>query len=322
MLKYILKRLLYSIPILFGITILTFVIIHLPPGGPSVIQSQMNAKISPDSVAKLKALYDLDKPLTVQYGKWLSRLCRLDFGESFNDNRPVIQKIWERIPATLILSLLSLFFIFVIAIPAGVYSAVRQRSGFDRVFTTVSFIGYSFPTFWLALLLMLVFGVWLKILPISGMVSVNYESMPFSLQIYDRIIHLILPVFVSAFGGLATTSRFIRTSMLDVINQDYIRTARAKGVAENDIIFKHAMRNALLPTITNLGLSIPGLISGGVIFETIFAWPGMGRLFFESTMALDYPVIMGLVIIGAVLTLLGNLIADIAYAFADPRIRY
>jgi len=172
------------------------------------------------------------------------------------------------------------------------------------------------------LLLMLVFGVWLQVLPISGMISPNYESMPLFLQIYDRVLHLILPVFVSAFGGLASISRYTRSSMLEVIRQDYIRTARAKGLSERDVIYKHALRNALLPVITILGLSIPGLISGSVIFETIFAWPGMGRLAFESVMAFDYPTIMGLVTISGLLTLAGNIIADISYAFADPRIRY
>ena len=322
MIKYILKRLLVSIPTLFGLTIITFAIIHITPGGPTIVQSQMNAKISPDSVAKLRALYDLDKPLTVQYGKWLSRLVRLDFGESFSDNRPVMQKISERIPATLLINVLSFFIIFMVAIPLGIASAVKQNSGFDRSFTTLSFIGYSFPSFWLALLLMLVFGVWLQVLPISGMISPNYESMPLFLQIYDRVLHLILPVFVSAFGGLASISRYTRSSMLEVIRQDYIRTARAKGLSERDVIYKHALRNALLPVITILGLSIPGLISGSVIFETIFAWPGMGRLAFESVMAFDYPTIMGLVTISGLLTLAGNIIADISYAFADPRIRY
>ncbi|MEI7904586.1 MAG: ABC transporter permease [Candidatus Firestonebacteria bacterium] len=322
MLKYIIKRLLLSIPILFGITVITFLIIHITPGGPTVIQSQMNAKISPDSVAKLKALYDLDKPLTVQYGKWLSRLARLDFGESFNDNRPVMQKISERMPATLMLNILSFLFIFAVAIPLGVVSAVRQDSGYDKAFTAVTFVGYSFPSFWLALLLMLVFGVWLQVLPISGMVSANYESMPLLLQIYDRILHLILPVFVSAFAGLASISRYMRSSMLEVIRQDYIRTARAKGLPEREVIYKHALRNALLPVITIIGLAIPGLIGGGFIFETIFSWPGMGRLGWEAATSFDYPVIMGVVSIGALLTLAGNIIADIAYAFADPRIRY
>ncbi len=322
MARYILKRLLLSIPILFGISLITFAVIHITPGGPTVLQSQMNAKMSPDSIAKLKTLYDLDKPLPVQYLKWLSRLARLDFGDSFNDNRPVTEKILERLPATLQLNLLSLLLLFLIAVPLGVYSAAKQNSVFDRLFTSISFIGFSVPSFWLALLLMLFFGVWLQWLPISGMASVNSSSMPPVLQVYDRIQHLILPLFVSVFGSIAGFSRYMRSGMLEVIRQDYIRTARAKGLPEREVLLNHALRNALLPVITIVGLSIPGLISGGFIFETIFAWPGMGRLAYESAMSFDYPVIMGVVIAGALLTLLGNLLADIAYAFADPRIRY
>ena len=322
MARYIVKRLLLSIPILFGISLITFAVIHITPGGPTVLQSQMNAKMSPDSIAKLKTLYDLDKPLPVQYMKWLSRLARLDFGESFNDNRPVTEKILERLPATLQLNLLSLLLLFLIAVPLGVYSAAKQNSVFDRLFTSISFIGFSVPSFWLALLLMLFFGVWLQWLPISGMASVNSSSMPPVLQVYDRIQHLILPLFVSIFGSIAGLSRYMRSGMLEVIRQDYIRTARAKGLPEREVLLNHALRNALLPVITIIGLSIPGLISGGFIFETIFAWPGMGRLAYESAMSFDYPVIMGVVIAGALLTLLGNLFADIAYAFADPRIRY
>ena len=322
MARYIVKRLLLSIPILFGISLITFAVIHITPGGPTVLQSQMNAKMSPDSIAKLKTLYDLDKPLPVQYLKWLSRLARLDFGDSFNDNRPVTEKILERLPATLQLNLLSLLLLFLIAVPLGVYSAAKQNSVFDRLFTSISFIGFSVPSFWLALLLMLFFGVWLQWLPISGMASVNSASMPPVLQVYDRIQHLILPLFVSIFGSIAGLSRYMRSGMLEVIRQDYIRTARAKGLPEREVLLNHALRNALLPVITIIGLSIPGLISGGFIFETIFAWPGMGRLAYESAMSFDYPVIMGVVIAGALLTLLGNLFADIAYAFADPRIRY
>ena len=320
--KYIIKRLLLSIPVLFGITVITFAIIHLPSGGPTALQSNMSAKVSADSVAKLRKLYDLDKPVHVQYLKWLGRVIRLDFGESFNDNRPVFDKILERLPNTLLLNVLSLFLIFIIAIPIGIYSAVKQNSYFDKTFSVITFLGYSIPTFWLALLLMLFFGVFLGILPISGMRSSDAESFPPYLQFLDRLWHLILPVFVSAFGGLATISRYTKSSMLEVIRQDYIRTARAKGLSENRVIFKHAFRNALLPIVTILGLSLPGLIGGGFIFETIFAWPGMGRLAYEASFSFDYTVIMGVVIFAAILTLLGNIIADITYALVDPRIRY
>jgi peptide/nickel transport system permease protein len=282
----------------------------------------MNTKLSPDSFMKLRKLYDLDKPVHIRYLKWLSRVARFDFGESFIDNRPVIEKIAEKVPNTLILNILSMLLIFLIAVPIGIYSAVKQNTKYDKVFTFLSFFGYSFPSFWLALLLMMFFGVYLRVLPISGIQSPGAESLTLIERAIDFLKHLILPLFVSAFGGIAGISRFTRSSMLEVVRQDYIRTARAKGLPENTVIFKHAFRNALLPIITILGLSVPGLISGSFIFETIFAWPGMGRLGWESAMSFDYTVVMGVVTIGGMLTLAGNLIADIAYAAADPRIRY
>ncbi|MDH5174617.1 MAG: ABC transporter permease, partial [Elusimicrobiota bacterium] len=216
----------------------------------------------------------------------------------------------------------SLLVIFFIALPIGILSAVRQDSFFDKGMTIFVFLGFSVPAFWLALLLMLLFGVVLGWLPISGMHSVNFPYFPFWGKLWDIIKHLILPVFVSAFGGLAYLSRYSRTSMLEVLRQDYIRTARAKGLPEKKVIYRHALRNALIPIVTLLGLSLPALIGGGFIFETIFAWPGMGRLGYQAIMARDYPVIMGVGVIAALLTLLGNLIADITYAFVDPRIRY
>ena len=211
--------------------------------------------------------------------------------------------------------------IILIAIPIGVFSAVRQNSLFDRITSVIVFIGFSIPTFWLALLLMILFGINLDWLPISGIRSPNYEYLPPLERTLDFLKHLILPVLLSAFGGLAAYSRYMRSNMLEVIRQDYIVTARAKGLSERVVIFKHALRNALLPLITILGLSVPGLIGGSVIFETIFAIPGMGQLFFQSVMSRDYPVVMGILVIGAVLTLIGNLIADVSYALADPRVR-
>ncbi len=230
-------------------------------------------------------------------------------------------KILERLPITILLNCLSLFLILIVAIPLGVISAVRQNSLFDRVTGVFVFIGFAVPTFWLALLLMILFGVHLGWLPISGIRSLNYEYLPPWKAVWDLIRHLILPVMLSAFGGLAGLSRYMRANMLEVIRQDYILTARAKGLPERIVIYQHALRNALLPVITILGLSIPGLIGGSVIFETIFAIPGMGQLFYMAVMARDYPVVMGILFIGAVLTLLGNLIADVSYAVADPRIR-
>ena len=320
--RYIVKRILFMIPLLLGITIICFSVMHLAPGSPTDLQTEMNPKASAEMKERLRALYELDKPVHVQYWSWLKKISHGDLGTSFSsDHRPVADKIMERLPITIIINLLSLLIILAVAIPLGVLSAVHKDSLFDKVTTVFVFIGFAVPTFWLALLLMIFFGIQLGWLPISGLRSLNYEYLSLWERFMDLAQHLVLPVFVSAFGGLAGLSRYMRANMLEVIRQDYIMTARAKGLSERDVIYKHALRNALLPAITILGLSIPGLIGGSVIFETIFAIPGMGQLFFMSVMARDYPTVMGILLIGAILTLLGNLIADLCYAVADPRIR-
>ena len=310
------------VPLLFGITIICFAVMHLAPGSPTDLETQMNPRASAEYRERLKSLYDLDKPLHEQYVLWVSKLVTLDLGRSFSqDRRPVADKITERIPITVALNILSMILIIAIAIPIGVLSAVYRNSFFDKITSVWVFIGFAMPTFWLALLLMILFGVHLGWLPISGIRSLNFEYLPPGMAFLDLIKHLILPVTLSAFGGLAGLSRYMRSNMLEVIRQDYIMTARAKGLSETAVIYKHALRNALLPVITILGLSIPGLIGGSVIFETIFAIPGMGQLFYTAVMSRDYPVVMGILFIGAVLTLLGNLVADVSYALADPRIR-
>lgn len=309
------------VPLIFGITLITFTVIHLAPGNPVEVQTEMSLKASAQARENLKKLYGLDKPLHIQYFDWLKRFVELDFGKSFVDGRKVIDKIIERIPITLTINILSLMLIFIIALPIGILSATKQYSIFDKLSTIFVFIGFSTPTFWLALLLMILFGVNMGLLPISGIQSIDTSEMATFDRLWDWIKHLILPVGISAFGGIAGLSRYSRSSMLEVIRQDYIRTAKAKGLQEKKVIFRHAFRNALMPIVTILGLSVPGLIGGGVIFETIFAIPGMGQLFYSSTMSRDYPTIMGILVIGAILTLFGNLIADISYAFVDPRVR-
>jgi peptide/nickel transport system permease protein len=310
------------IPLLIGITIICFAVIHLAPGSPTDLQTEMNPQVSLEAKERLRAMYDLDKPLHEQYFLWVKKLAVLDLGNSFStDHRPVTDKIAERIPITISINVLSMIFIILVAIPIGVLSAVHRDSLFDKVTAVIVFIGFAVPTFWLALLLMILFGVNLGWLPISGIRSLNYEYFTAGAALVDLMKHLLLPVVLSAFGGLAGLSRYMRSNMLEVIRQDYITTARAKGLSERVVIYKHALRNALLPVITILGLSIPGLIGGSVIFETIFAIPGMGQLFYMAVMSRDYPVVMGILFIGAVLTLLGNLIADVSYAVADPRIR-
>ena len=319
---YILKRLGLMVPMLLGITLISFTVIHLAPGTPTDMQTTMNPKASLEAQKRLRELYGLDKPLMVQYGDWLTRLVHLDFGRSFSpDRRPVWDKIKERIGITLSLNLMSLIIILAVSIPIGVIAAYRAHSWFDQATTLFVFFGFAMPTFWLALLLIMFFGVYLDWLPISGLTSLNFRQFTFWQKVQDLGAHVTLPVLVAAFGGLAGMSRYMRGNMLEVIRQDYITTARAKGLPERVVIFKHALRNALLPVITILGLSVPGLIGGSVIFESIFAIPGMGQLFYGAVMARDYPLVMGELVIGAVLTLLGNMLADVGYALVDPRIR-
>ena len=309
------------IPVLWLITIISFGIMHLAPGKPTDAGMSMNPKVSLQARRRLEQLYGLDQPLPRQYVRWLGRIARRDFGRSFVDDRSVADKILERLPITLFINLCSLLLVLLVAIPIGVAAAVRPHGGFDRFSTIVVFLGYSIPSFWLALLGLSWFGVTLHWLPISGIHSLDYESFGLLRRWVDVGWHLVLPIGIAAFGGLAGVSRYMRSSMVEVLRADYIRMARAKGLSERRVIFHHGLRNGLLPIITILGLSVPDLIGGAVISETIFSIPGMGRLFYDAVMARDYPVIMALVTIGGVLTMLGNFLADVAYAYADPRIR-
>ena len=310
------------IPILIGITIISFAVIHLAPGKPTDLMVQLKPNVDLEAREKLNQIYGLDKPIYVQYFNWIKKLARLDFGRSFIDNRPVMEKISERLPVTILINVLAMAIIFLFSIPIGVKSAVRRGSVFDKTTTIFVFMGFAAPSFWIGLLLMSFFGVRLGILPVSGIASLDFENFTLIHKVLDVMRHLVLPVSVISIGGLAGISRYMRQSMLGVISQDYVRTARAKGLPEKTVIYKHALGNALLPIITILGLSVPSLISGSVIIETIFSIPGMGRLMFESVFTRDYNVIMAGLVVSAFLTLFGNLIADIAYAYADPRIRY
>lgn len=322
MVNYLFRRLLGMVPMLFGISIISFLVIHLAPGSPVSVQTDLNPKMTAEARERLRKFYGLDKPLYLQYYNWVKHLVTLDLGRSFSqDNRPVVDKIRERLPITVFINILAMGLITLVAIPIGVFSAVYQNSLFDRTSTVCVFVGFAIPTFWLALLFMIFFGVYLGWLPISGLKSINYEYLPPLAQAKDRVLHLLMPVVLEAFGGLAGLSRYSRSSMLEVIRQDYITTARAKGLPESTVIYRHALRNALLPVVTILGLSVPGLIGGSVIFETIYAIPGMGQLFYMSVMSRDYTVIMGILVIGALLTMVGNLLADVSYAVVDPRIR-
>lgn len=322
MLRYLLKRLFFMIPMVFGITLISFAVIHLVPGEPGALEAEMNPKITKEARERIRSFYGLDKPLYVQYWSWLTRIVRLDFGTSFaTDRRPVIDKITERMPITILINLLSMGLIFIFGIPIGIYCARYKDTFLDRFLTSFVFAGYAAPTFWVALLSMIFFGVYLEVLPVSGIKSYDFGEMNIFEKILDVTRHLVLPVCISAVGSLAGISRYMKSSLLEVLRQEYITTAYAKGLPESMVIRKHALRNALLPVITILGLSIPGLIGGSVIFESIFSIPGMGQLFYFSVMARDYPTIMGILVIGAFLTLVGNLVADVSYAVADPRIR-
>ena len=322
MLAYTIRRLLISVPLLLGILCLSFLMLKLAPGEPGVIQQDLQARASGIQRETLRQLYGLDKPIYVQFGRWLWRAVRLDFGRSYMpDGRLVMDKIRERIPITLGLNVLELIIIFSVAIPLGILSATRQYSAFDKSMTLFVFVGFATPDFWLALLVMILFGVQLGWLPMSGLRSLNYEYLPFWAQVWDLISHLILPLLVASFGGLAFLSRLMRGSLLEVIRQDYMRTARAKGLPERAVIYKHGVRNAVIPVVTLLGMMLPGLLGGSVFIETVFAIPGMGQLFVQSAFSRDEPVLMALIVIGASLSLVGNILADISYGLVDPRIR-
>jgi len=322
MLSYILLRLIGLIPLLLGITLICFVVIHLSPGEPTDVLTALNPKASEMAREKFRKMDNLDKPLYIQYIIWLKKFVMLDFGDSFSqDRRPVLKKIFERLPLTLYLNISALILMFLIAIPLGVFSAYYANTLFDKITSLFVFVGFAIPSFWLALLCMYYFGVVLGVLPISGIHSYNFESLTLIGKIMDIAKHSIMPVILSVFSSLAGISRFARNSTLDVLSDDFIEAARARGLPERRILFGHALRNSLLPIITIIGLSIPSLIGGSVIFESIFGLPGMGQLFYQSVMMRDYPTIMGILVIGSFLTLIGNLLADFLYMIVDPRVR-
>jgi len=319
---------------LIGISLISFFIMHLAPGDITSNEASFNPRASEESRQKLREIYNLDKPVIVQYGLWLQRISKLDFGNSFSSHqRPVLWQekdkngnitkglIQEALPITLMINLLGILIIFSISIVLGTLASVRQNTWVDRSITLFVFIGFAIPGFWLALLLMYWTGVVNQWLPISGLHSPGYLNLSSMAQFLDLLKHLALPVFISSLSGLAGISLYVRNGMLEVLNQDFITTARAKGINEKRVVFVHALKNAILPLITIVGLSIPGLIGGSVIAESIFAIPGMGKLFYDAVLMRDFPVIMGILTIGSFLTLIGNLLADLGYAWADPRVR-
>jgi peptide/nickel transport system permease protein len=326
---YILKRLLVMIPTLFGISVITFGIIRLAPGDPAAMRVGNSAEgtirdqqMASVIIEKTRQQFGLDKPIPVQYWMWLKSMATLDFGRSYKDNRPVIDKIKERLPITLQLNIISIFLVYLFAIPLGIFSATHQYSLGDKVTTVGLFVLYSLPSFWVATILILFLGggdYW-HWFPISGISSMNAEQMTAWQWLVDRIWHLALPVFCLTYGGLAYVSRQMRAGMLESIRQDYIRTARAKGLSERVVVFKHALRNSLIPIVTLLGFLLPAMLGGSVIIESIFTVPGMGQLGFEAILSRDYPLVMAISTIAAFLTLVGLLISDVAYALVNPTI--
>jgi peptide/nickel transport system permease protein len=325
MTAYIIRRLLWMLPLLLGVSIICFAMLKRAPGDPVAVMMAearaTGATLTQADRERLRQQYGLDRPVYVQYLDWLGQVSRGNFGMSSRMNAPVSGVIMQRLPNTLKLTATALILTLVIALPLGILSAVKQYSRLDYFLTTFNFIGISIPQFWLALMLLYFFGVYLGWLPVRGMGSVQVEPGIWN-QIKDTVTHYILPVTSVTLVGLAGYMRYQRTAMLDVIRQDYVRTARAKGLPEHKVILKHAWRNALIPIITLLGYVLVILVEGSIVVENIFSWPGMGQLAVNSLAQRDYPVVMAIVLLSAVLILIGTLISDILYAIVDPRVRY
>ena len=320
MTRYVASRLLLALPTLFGIVVLVFLLLHLAPGSPvTAAGGESSRRFSQKAAQEMQRLYGLDRPLPERFVKWIGRVVRLDFGESFVDHRPVLDRIDEALPYTLVLNGLALLLTLAIAIPMGVLAGGRPEGAWDTAAGALLFALYSLPAFWAALLLQSLFSVKLHWFPLYGVAS---DGAPGGWEgLGDRMAHLALPLVCLTYGSLAFFARLVRASVAEVRHADYVLAARARGLSRRQALWRHAFRNALLPLITVLGLVLPGLLSGSVIIEKIFAWPGLGRLYFDSILARDYPVILALSLLGAVATLLVTLLADIAYAVADPRVR-
>ena len=317
--KYIRKRLLQAIPVIFGITILTFFIMKLAPGGP--LTGMISPRTSSESIQRAMEAMGLNKPIIVQYWNWLKELLQGNLGYSTYNGQAVLAQILERLPATLLLTVTAFVLSFVVGIPLGVYSATHKYSKADYGLTVFSFVGISIPSFFFGMGLIYIFALKLGWLPTSGFGSSTFRGEGLALVLH-KLKYLIMPAAVMSLSNIATVMRFARSSMIETLNQDYIRTARAKGLSEKVVIYRHALKNSLIPVITIFGQSIPNLFGGAYITEKVFAWPGMGLLGVDAINNRDYQILMGLTLFTAILVLLGNLLADLMYAFVDPRIRY
>jgi peptide/nickel transport system permease protein len=316
MTAYIARRLLQMIPLAFGISVVLFGVIQAAPGGPEGALLESGRFIDPEVIEAYRERLGVDQPVPVQYVRWLGGLLQGDLGISFSTTRPVSEMILERLPATLELMGASFLLAAILAGAVGTMSAVRQYSWFDHLGTGFSFVGIAMPVFWFALILQLIFGVWLRWLPVAGTGTVGATSLG------DHLLHLIMPAAVLSIRYVAGWSRYLRSSLLTALRADYVRTARAKGLTEVSVIGIHATRNALIPVVSVMALNLAGLFSGAVITETIFAWPGVGRMFVQAMFSRDYPLLMGILMLGSVMVVVFNLVADIVYGVLDPRIRY
>jgi peptide/nickel transport system permease protein len=314
--RYILRRILQSIPVLFGISLITFLIVNTAPGDPALLYMDRSSNPTPEDIQEVRRELGLDKPLPVRYVEWVGRAMVGDFGTSFKDKRPVIDRISETLPYSIKLSVISILFGYVTAILLGILAAVKANSWIDYIISFFSALFVSAPVFWVALMAILVFSVKLDLLPTSGWSDYGNES------IWNVARHLILPVTILALRDIAGMSRYVRSGLLEVLRQDYVRTARSKGLQERVVIFKHALRNSLIPVVTVMGLSLPALVGGAVLTETVFGLPGMGRLAVGSIANRDYPMLIAINLLSAVMVVLGNILADAAYGWVDPRIRY
>ncbi len=315
MLVYILKRMLHAVPLLIGVSIIAFAMMHLAPGGPLAVYT-LNPTITAQDIERIKQVFGLDQPLHVQYLRWAAGMFTGNWGNTFFGGRPVFDVIMERVPATVLLMGSGMALAIVLGMLIGILGAVRRYSVFDMLATTGAMVTLSFPTFWFGLMMIFVFALQLGWLPSGGMFTLGGEE-----DLLDLLEHLVLPTVVLALVLVAQWSRYTRSSFMEVINQDYIRTARAKGLSEPRILFRHAFPNALAPLIALAGIQLPWLFSGALVTETIFGWPGMGRLFVDALTMKEYPVLMGMVMVTAAAVILGNLLADVANAAIDPRIR-
>ena len=310
--RYLFRRLAQGAAVLFVVSAVVFAIVHAAPGGPALLN---NPDVDPKMAKEMEKQLGLDDPIPVQYARWLGNAVRGNLGRSYQHSLGTAELLWARIPNTLLLSGTALLIAVVLAVPLGMISAVYRYSALDYAATVTAFLGVSVPVFWLAILLIIVFSVTLGWLPSSGMLTVG---VPFSMR--DRLLHLIMPSIVLATFPLAQLTRYVRSSMVDALAQDYVRTARAKGLPERGVLGRHALRNALIPMVTVLGVLTPRLLGGAVVTETIFAWPGLGRLAVEAAVTRDYPVILGATLLVSTLVVLSNLITDFLYVVIDPRI--